>query len=164
MKKIIRLTESDLHKIVKESVNRILKEEMPTKSKTYFIFNEILDGYKADEMADQYGLSREEAAVEWFKGVCIEDNFGEGNMPQNSQYVTDIPELDAELYVDYGADYFFLVKEAHAPMSMAVEGRKYDFDDDEDDIDDESSLHKKIKSSGKKKSKRGKYNSYIDDL
>lgn len=38
----------------------------------------------------------------------------------------------------------------------------YNFDDD-DDIDNESSLHKKIKSNGKKKSKR-KYNSYIDDL
>lgn len=29
MKKIIRLTESDLHKIVKESVHRILKEGVP---------------------------------------------------------------------------------------------------------------------------------------
>ena len=28
MKKIIRLTESDLHRIVKESVNRILKEDV----------------------------------------------------------------------------------------------------------------------------------------
>ena len=27
-KKLIRLTESDLHKIVKESVNRILKESL----------------------------------------------------------------------------------------------------------------------------------------
>ena len=30
-KKLIRLTESDLHKIVKESVNRILNEAIPTK-------------------------------------------------------------------------------------------------------------------------------------
>jgi len=31
MKKIIRLTEGDLHRIVKESVNRILNETIPTK-------------------------------------------------------------------------------------------------------------------------------------
>lgn len=30
-KKIIRLTESDLHKIVKESVNRVLNEELAKK-------------------------------------------------------------------------------------------------------------------------------------
>ena len=32
MKKIIRLTESDLHKIVKESVEKILKEGVPDPS------------------------------------------------------------------------------------------------------------------------------------
>lgn len=32
MKKIIRLTESDLHKIVKESVKKILKEGVPDPS------------------------------------------------------------------------------------------------------------------------------------
>ena len=32
MKQIIRLTESDLHKIVKESVQRILKEGVPDPS------------------------------------------------------------------------------------------------------------------------------------
>ena len=30
-KKLIRLTEQDLHRIVKESVNRILNEELPKK-------------------------------------------------------------------------------------------------------------------------------------
>ena len=29
MKKIVRLTESDLHKIIKKSVNKVLKEEKP---------------------------------------------------------------------------------------------------------------------------------------
>ena len=33
MKQIIRLTESDLHKIVKQSVNRVLKEEQKGKQK-----------------------------------------------------------------------------------------------------------------------------------
>lgn len=58
MKKIIRLTESDLHKIVKESVQNILKEEMingeyyePIENDRYFeniechrVFNENFDG------------------------------------------------------------------------------------------------------------------------
>ena len=30
-KKLIRLTESDLHRIVKESVNKVLKEDAPAK-------------------------------------------------------------------------------------------------------------------------------------
>ena len=36
MKKLIRLTESDLHRIVKESVNRALKEHHDIDDDTYF--------------------------------------------------------------------------------------------------------------------------------
>jgi hypothetical protein len=116
MKKIVRLTESDLHRIIKESVKRILKED----ATSYLIFNEILEDYKAEDMAIEYGISKDEAAVEWFKGVAIEDNFEEGNLPKYNKFITDIPELDADLYYDYGAEYYFLAKEADgsAPMSI----------------------------------------------
>ena len=36
MKRTVRLTESDLHKIVKESVNRILMEEFDFGKKTFY--------------------------------------------------------------------------------------------------------------------------------
>ncbi len=41
-KKLIRLTEGDLHKIVKESVNRILREESGYNEE---IMNKIIDAY-----------------------------------------------------------------------------------------------------------------------
>lgn len=43
-KKHIKLTESDLHKIVKESVNRVLKEETPTYS-----HNELVRSWDLDQ-------------------------------------------------------------------------------------------------------------------
>ena len=42
-KKMIRLTEGDLHKIVKESVNRILKEELGNSTKMYHELSSLID-------------------------------------------------------------------------------------------------------------------------
>jgi len=51
MKQIIRLTESDLHKIVKETVNRILAEEFAPGANTTF-------GVNADGSADStFGIA-----------------------------------------------------------------------------------------------------------
>lgn len=72
MKKVIRLTEGDLHRIVKESVKRILKED------TWF------DNHIADNIFDdmvQKGLYRRmnnSAYVEW-----IMDSYGLGENQRN---------------------------------------------------------------------------------
>lgn len=44
MKKVIRLTESDLHKLVKESVKRILNENMDWNSKEYLLNDKKTSG------------------------------------------------------------------------------------------------------------------------
>jgi hypothetical protein len=61
-------------------------------------------------MADEYGLSEEEAAAEWFKGVAEGGDFEEGQIPTHRQFVMEIPELDCEMYKDYGAGYYFIIK------------------------------------------------------
>lgn len=123
MKKIIKLTESDLHRIIENSVKRIIKEAHgEPESYTGLIYNSILDDYKAQEMADEYGLSAEEAAAEWFKGVAGEMDFAEENMPKYREFIMNIPELKSKLYHDYGAGYYFLVKNADPrTSSMAME-------------------------------------------
>ena len=61
MKKRIRLTESDLHRIVNRSANRILNEEkVNLKQKRREIYSIV------DEIADEYGL---DTALSMLEGV-----------------------------------------------------------------------------------------------
>ena len=176
MKQIIKLTESDLHRIIANSVNRALREgyhdkvsdeddekddffdpdgnpprirksgknkkrgaklpfEMEGKlsrtaikeehglpdSTTAIIYSDIIEDYQAQEIAEEYGISEKEGAAEWFKGVADEMDFAEDDMPLYREFVMNIPELNSKLYHDYGAGYYFLVKNADpssAPMAM----------------------------------------------
>ena len=109
MSKIVRITESDLHRIIKESVKKILKEAHgEPESYPGIISTSILDDNEAEEMANEYNLTPEEAAMEWFKGVDID--FEENVVPKWREFVCKVPELGAELYHDYGAGYYFLIK------------------------------------------------------
>ena len=187
-KQVIRLTESDLHKIIRESVKKIVKEmedpysldadeiygdraaredsfnqkmqmmrdewerkniairkKYPGKSNEWYeamldtfyesktprrtikeahgepdermalIYDGIIEAYKAQEIADEYNMySEDEAAAEWFKGVVEDGNFEMGKMPLRREFIMNIPELDAEMYYDYGAGYYFLVKKQNS--------------------------------------------------
>ena len=111
-KRIIRLTENDLHKIIKNSVKRIIKESHgePDDCKK-LIYDGIIDDNEAEEIAEEYGVSKEEGAAMWFKGVVEGDyDFLINPMPRYREFVMDIPSIGAELYHDYGAGYYFLVK------------------------------------------------------
>ena len=122
-KQVIRLTESDLHRIIKESVKRIINENHgEPDDRTAIIYSDIIEDYQAQEIADEYGISVDEAAAEWFKGVAGEMDFAEENMPKYREFVMDITELESKLYHDYGAGYYFLVKNADpSTSSMAME-------------------------------------------
>jgi len=122
-KQIVRLTESDLHRIIKESVKRIINENHgEPDDRIAIIYSDIIEDYQAQEIADEYGISVDEAAAEWFKGVAGEMDFAEDNMPKYREFVMDIPELESKLYHDYGAEYYFLVKNADpSTSSMAME-------------------------------------------
>jgi hypothetical protein len=129
MKQIIKLTESDLHRIIKNSVKRALRESRTVikedhglpDSTTAIIYSDVIEDYQAQEIAEEYGISEEEGAAEWFKGVADEMDFAEDDMPLHREFVMNIPELNSELYHDYGAGYYFLVKNSEpsqAPMAM----------------------------------------------
>lgn len=78
-----------------------------------YLIGPIIDGYKAQEISDEDGYNTpEEGAAAWFKGVI--DNaseFEEGEMPEYHQFIDHIDEIDADMYYDYGADYYFVAKE-----------------------------------------------------
>ena len=104
-KKIIRLTESDLHKIVKNAVNRILKE-----SNEVMMIDTVLNGYEAEEIANDMNFSSpQEAAAHYFKEISQDSNESMRPMPKYNRFVQDIPEINGSLYYDYGADYYFAV-------------------------------------------------------
>jgi hypothetical protein len=86
------------------------------------IFSDIIEDYQANEIAEEYGISEEQAAAEWFKETAGEMDFAEDNMPAHREFVMDIPELNSELYHDYVGEYYFLVKKAEPSMSpMTIE-------------------------------------------
>lgn len=105
MKKIIRLTESDLHHIVKNAVHRILKEDNEV-----MMIDTLLDGYKAEEIANDMNFSSpQEAAAYYFKEISYDSESSMRPMPKYNRFIQDIPEINGSLYYDYGADYYFAV-------------------------------------------------------
>lgn len=73
------------------------------------VYSEILDGYQAEEMAEDMGCSPEEAAKQWFSSVIYEDGeFEEGSIIY-SQFVDNIDDSHDLMY-NYGADYYFCLE------------------------------------------------------
>lgn len=99
----IRLTESQLHSVIKESVKRLLRE-----SRTVVLYDSILDDNQADEIGSDYDCSPSEAAAMWFDNVYYDMEYSQQEMPTHSEFVKTIEGGD--LYHDYGAGYYFLVK------------------------------------------------------
>ena len=81
--------------------------------KTYQIYSSILEGYQAFELAGSCDIHKEyKAAAEWLSNVADEGFFEPVNhLPKYRWFVEHIDNIDADLYYDYGADYFFLVRE-----------------------------------------------------
>lgn len=105
---IISLTESDLKNIIKESVKRILKEEI----KTVMIYPNTIDAYQAQEIAKDEGLNNEwEGAKMWFEQVAEYREFEPHTMPKYNRFICNIETIGADLYYDYGADYYFCVEQ-----------------------------------------------------
>lgn len=105
MKKIIRLTESDLHHIVKNTVRRILKE-----NNEVMMIDAILEDYKADDIAQSMGFNNpQEAAACYFKEISYDCENSMGQMPKYNRFIQEIPEINGSLYYDYVANYYFVV-------------------------------------------------------
>lgn len=73
------------------------------------IMNGILESWEAAEIAEEHGLKDEaEGAAMWFNEVCYEAEWQQEEMPKYSKFLKRIEGGD--LYYDFGADYYFLVK------------------------------------------------------
>lgn len=84
-----------------------------------YLTGPIIQGYQAQEISDDCGYdTQEEGAAEWFRGViCNDTNFEEGKMPKYHQFIQHIDEIDADMYYDYGADYYFVVKKTENTLN-----------------------------------------------
>lgn len=123
MKKIIRLTESDIHKIIKESVKRLIREY--EEGGILLLSDKTLDYYQAKEMAAEYGMSVTAVAGRWFENVMHYNDFSEGYMPEHSQACKKIPSLEATMYYNRDEDYYFLAKDASSSMIGFSENKRY---------------------------------------
>jgi hypothetical protein len=78
MKRIVRLTESNLRNIVRNSVNRILREDYDSQPSApggnkKLVYEKSIDINFAGEIADKYGYETEdEAALEYFSSIEID--------------------------------------------------------------------------------------------
>ena len=79
----------------------------------YLISTSILEGYQAYEMAHSCDLQKEnKAAAEWFNNVTEAGDFEPADkLPKYHWFICHLPYVQADLHYDYGADYYFLVKE-----------------------------------------------------
>lgn len=75
-------------------------------SKRYIVG--ILEGYQAQEIADNYSKDPDCAAQEYFKETIFESEGSWQDMPVHHNFVNVIDD-DWDLYYDYGADYYFAV-------------------------------------------------------
>ena len=73
------------------------------------IYDSILEGYQAREIAEQEGLCEQEAAKRWFEETFEDDRFQEQTIKYYT-YVCEIPYIYCTLLYDFGADYYFCVK------------------------------------------------------
>lgn len=87
--------------------------------KRYQMYQSILEGYQAYAMAGSCDIHKEnKAAAECFNGVAEDGEFEEiEQLPKYHWFVCRIDSMDAELHYDYGADYYFLIREVEAEGS-----------------------------------------------
>lgn len=87
--------------------------------KTYQIYSSILEGHQAYELAGSCDLQKEnKAAAEWFSAVADDGEFEMvEKLPKYHWFICHIDSIDADLHYDYGADYYFLVREVETEGS-----------------------------------------------
>lgn len=115
MRKVIRLTESDLHRIIKESVRRIIKEEdlkwgsfkddyVEPRPKPKRVYNTVNygNGYIADNGGSQKGNKTVEEGVP-DPSDCLRDEPGNKSVDRFGNEI-EYDEDGNELYADFWDD------------------------------------------------------------
>lgn len=84
---------------------------MKGNSKIVTLYDGIIESYKADEMMKEEGFeSEEKAAAAWFEEVTADNAWSDGEIPKYNKYICELPQSGADMYYDYGSDYYFAVK------------------------------------------------------
>lgn len=74
------------------------------------VYNSTLNQHKAREIAEDMQMSEEQAAAIWFlQTFDLDLGFNEENI-EYKRYIYDIEEIGCSLYLDWYAEYYFLVK------------------------------------------------------
>ena len=67
-----------------------------------------LDAHTAAEIAEEYNITEEQVAKQWFDNVICENEGSFEHMPRYHNFI-DVINKDWDLYYDYGASYYFAV-------------------------------------------------------
>ena len=174
-KQIIKLTESDLHKIIKESVKKILKEDYYSLNKPYGI--KKLSDYSSDES---------KALHDYDEGVGVwqKHNFGDGedtfepaplgNLPNNEpefpedeqpyQYWSSIRNFDERSPIDPSPeDKEYQMDKDWRDSSFGNNWSYYDYAEDDGSDDYNFNIHDNAFDASGAKGRVGRLNAFDDD-
>jgi hypothetical protein len=73
------------------------------------VYNSILEEQTALEIAKEMNFSSVEDAVKFWFINTFNEEFSEQTI-KYKKYICDIPEISCQMYFDYGAGYYFCVK------------------------------------------------------
>lgn len=118
MKKVIRLTESDLHRIVRESVRKLLKEHDPDDPD----YGQYGDYYDEQHWIEEY---ENEASLQYWINPTSKEIFEDGEEDDNCTSFTIVPKFipvpEEEKFEINNIDYEFYDKSYAETLGPVVE-------------------------------------------
>lgn len=106
--------ENEINKasLTESIVRYIVESHGEPETREILIYQNIINSTEASEIAEHDGFNEEwEGAKAWFEGVVESDaDFEPGTMPKYNKFICHMDYINADLYYDYGADYYFCVK------------------------------------------------------
>lgn len=176
MKKIIRLTESDLHRIVKESVKKILKEDYYSMQKPYG--NRKLSDFSSEESKALNDYDQGFGVWQKHKFDGSKDTFEPaplGNIPYNEpefpedeqpyQYWNSIRDFDDRHPIDPSPeDKNYQMDKSWRDNSFGKNWSNYDYADEDGEDDYNFNVHDNAFDAAGAKGRVGRLNSFDDDF
>ena len=176
MKKIIKLTESDLHRIVKESVKRVLKEDYYSIQKPYG--NRKLSDFSSEESKALNDYDPGFGVWQKHKFDGSKDTFEPaplGNIPYNEpefpedeqpyQYWNSIRDFDDRHPIDPSPeDKNYQMDKSWRDNSFGKNWSNYDYADEDGEDDYNFNVHDNAFDAAGAKGRVGRLNSFDDDF
>ena len=176
MNKIIRLTESDLHRIVKESVKRVLKEDYYSMQKPYG--NRKLSDFSSEESKALNDYDPGFGVWQKHKFDGSKDTFEPaplGNIPYNEpefpedeqpyQYWNSIRDFDDRHPIDPSPeDKNYQMDKSWRDNSFGKNWSNYDYADEDGEDDYNFNVHDNAFDAAGAKGRVGRLNSFDDDF